>query len=818
MKIKKEPIFGMVCSPGFWQFLCMAAGGGLSVAAANVWNRPYFVDIPVREVREEKGENFFLGQAEEAGESFEDMGDRDAGEVTVLSDGIREDGMAGNLEKGPEEDLPGRFNFAYYFDPDTEQKDGSQSYGGRVYQGLLNKDGSWMAEIYGLRRVSPEAMAARLGMDKSAVMGTRHLNGISVEEKAKAIPSWNRFQVTFRNGDGTAVMGHSNIKEILSVASVYGYFNQEQSYDFLQSYTDRLWIASHSFRMSVSDVYYCQGECLYGDDRGDLDGSSDQGEPWSEGGSDTQGISSQGDSSASVQGAGRASGSADGSQGAVSPASGAVDGSQGAALPGAGSGGVSAGAASPASGSLDGSQGTALPEAGSGDVPQEAVPSGAGSGNEGQEPATLPQGSDQGVLEPLPAAVSVGEASRENFGHMAQEPLPAAAMAEQDRTEQSPVQDNVLLQSETATGSGFSADNVQGQGQVSHEPIPETDGSGQGLGQTSHEPIPETGGGGQGLGQTSHEPIPETGGGGQGLGQASHEPIPASQTGQGESSASSESAVAVSESNPAFAAADSASEADGQENGRKVSDNKFCQGHIDLNVSAVILDMDGKKNLFTQAEANGSAGQKASSQGWRGWEEGAMEYARAIAKQDWYEEYGLTGQKTMFVHNPLSGSEVASYMAMLPQDTSQKRRKVAEQALLSIGCIPYYWGGKPSGPGFENNHFGAVISPDEDGRIMRGLDCSGWINWVYWTTFGSSLPAESTSGLMSCGKAVEKKDLKAGDILIRAGDQPHVYLFLAWAQDGSMYLIHETTGNVNNVTIGVYDLDLPYYRCLIDEG
>ena len=51
MKIKREHIFEIICSPGFWQLLCMAAGGGLSVAAANMWNRPYFVNIPVSEVR-----------------------------------------------------------------------------------------------------------------------------------------------------------------------------------------------------------------------------------------------------------------------------------------------------------------------------------------------------------------------------------------------------------------------------------------------------------------------------------------------------------------------------------------------------------------------------------------------------------------------------------------------------------------------------------------------------------------------------------------------------------------------------------------------
>ena len=151
------------------------------------------------------------------------------------------------------------------------------------------------------------------------------------------------------------------------------------------------------------------------------------------------------------------------------------------------------------------------------------------------------------------------------------------------------------------------------------------------------------------------------------------------------------------------------------------------------------------------------------------------------------------------------------------EDTSPKRRQVVEQALLSVGCIPYYWGGKPSRGGYEGNGFGTVVSPDADGRMLRGLDCSGWINWVYWTALGTPLSAQSTSGLTTCGRGVGKADLRAGDILIRTGSQPHVYMFLAWARDGSMYLIHETTGNVNNVTVGTYDLDLSCYRSLINE-
>ena len=47
MRIEKERVFEMVRRPAFWQFLCMMAGGGVSVMAANTWDKPYFVEIPI---------------------------------------------------------------------------------------------------------------------------------------------------------------------------------------------------------------------------------------------------------------------------------------------------------------------------------------------------------------------------------------------------------------------------------------------------------------------------------------------------------------------------------------------------------------------------------------------------------------------------------------------------------------------------------------------------------------------------------------------------------------------------------------------------
>ena len=65
-------------------------------------------------------------------------------------------------------------------------------------------------------------------------------------------------------------------------------------------------------------------------------------------------------------------------------------------------------------------------------------------------------------------------------------------------------------------------------------------------------------------------------------------------------------------------------------------------------------------------------------------------------------------------------------MKMVPDGVSAERRNVVRYALASVGRIPYYWGGKPGNPGYMGNRFGVVVSPDADGRFLKGLDCSGW--------------------------------------------------------------------------------------------
>jgi hypothetical protein len=238
-----------------------------------------------------------------------------------------------------------------------------------------------------------------------------------------------------------------------------------------------------------------------------------------------------------------------------------------------------------------------------------------------------------------------------------------------------------------------------------------------------------------------------------------------------------------------------------------------CPGHVDLHVKAVITGLsDSNKGLFS-LDSIGSTQNDAVN--WPGWTEETKNSAVNLAKQDWTEAYGLTLTPS-FITNPLSYEDIDSYMNRLPENLSEDRRKLIYYALSSVGRVPYYWGGKPSSAGYEKNNFGALVTPDEKGRSMKGLDCSGWISWVYWSSIQKRLSSESTSGLASVGSATQRNDLQPGDIILKTGEEGHVVMFLCWESDGNMTVVHESSALVNNVTVTTMSANWPYYRKLID--
>ena len=240
-----------------------------------------------------------------------------------------------------------------------------------------------------------------------------------------------------------------------------------------------------------------------------------------------------------------------------------------------------------------------------------------------------------------------------------------------------------------------------------------------------------------------------------------------------------------------------------------------CAGHADLLIKIQVSGPADQNSLYVLDSIGGTPDADSAEGGWPGWTAETMGYAAELMEQDWAEQYGL-GVEGMVVRGPLTSAELDHYMAMVPAGASEERREIVWWALSSVGKIPYYWGGKPSRGGYEGNHFGTVTAADEDGRFLKGLDCSGWISWVYLSATGRRLSGESTSTMISCGTAITKEELQPGDICIRLGEMPHAVLFLGWTDTGEMLCIQETSGNINNVEVGIVKSDWPYYRRLVE--
>ena len=271
------------------------------------------------------------------------------------------------------------------------------------------------------------------------------------------------------------------------------------------------------------------------------------------------------------------------------------------------------------------------------------------------------------------------------------------------------------------------------------------------------------------------------------------------------------SAEAEAETAAVASFSDASSIVSGASDAGPADSSRTCPGHVDCTVLAVVKGTAEADSLFQAADTL----EAVKSSGWTGWNADTRNMAGALLAQDWSQEYGLYTVDYP-VKGLLNSQEIELYMSLVPEDASRQRKDFVRYALTSVGKIPYYWGGKPSAPGYTGNGFGSLTVPDEDGRLLKGLDCSGWINWVYWSVTGKGLGAQSTGTLLGCGSPVARDELLPGDICIRFNPMAHVVIFLGWTAEGNMLCIQETTGNSNNVEVGTVTSNWESYRRILE--
>lgn len=133
---------------------------------------------------------------------------------------------------------------------------------------------------------------------------------------------------------------------------------------------------------------------------------------------------------------------------------------------------------------------------------------------------------------------------------------------------------------------------------------------------------------------------------------------------------------------------------------------------------------------------------------------------------------------------PLTAEEEALLTGIKESDTLPVERKyIIAVAQSLIGKVPYQWGGRASKEGYDTSWW-----TYGDTGTQKGLDCSGYVQWVYRTAgYKDYLRLASTAIILVNTETIAYEDLLPGDFgLMNYGEGTnHVGIFL-----GNGYWIH----------------------------
>lgn len=157
----------------------------------------------------------------------------------------------------------------------------------------------------------------------------------------------------------------------------------------------------------------------------------------------------------------------------------------------------------------------------------------------------------------------------------------------------------------------------------------------------------------------------------------------------------------------------------------------------------------------------------------------------------------------------------------IPGDVSETRKAIVRQALTLVGKVNYFWGGKSLVIGWDNRwgqptEVWAAGSPTTGTIRPYGLDCSGFVDWVFYNVSGGSYIVGHGGGVAT--QHVYCQDIpwdqaQPGDLIFYPDDS-HAGIVGGWDDAGNMLVIHCASGR-NNVVVtgssGFSTIGRPYF-------
>ena len=143
----------------------------------------------------------------------------------------------------------------------------------------------------------------------------------------------------------------------------------------------------------------------------------------------------------------------------------------------------------------------------------------------------------------------------------------------------------------------------------------------------------------------------------------------------------------------------------------------------------------------------------------------------------------------------------------LPDDLAMERRMVVTYALALVDKVDYFWGGKSLVLGWDDR-WGELTEVTAEGSDTTGteqpygLDCSGFVDWVFYNASGGEYVIGQGGGAMeqhaNCVD-IEWDEVQAGDLLFYPEDE-HVGIAAGRDWLGRLLVVHCASGT-NGVAI-----------------
>ena len=155
----------------------------------------------------------------------------------------------------------------------------------------------------------------------------------------------------------------------------------------------------------------------------------------------------------------------------------------------------------------------------------------------------------------------------------------------------------------------------------------------------------------------------------------------------------------------------------------------------------------------------------------------------------------------------ISQQDALELLRSLPSDLSPERRAVVQQALMLVGKVNYFWGGKSLVIGWDSR-WGQLTKVTAEGSPTTGtyrpygLDCSGFADWVFYNASGGEYILGHGGGVATQHRYCEQigwGEAQPGDLVFYPDDS-HIGIVGLRDVTGNLLIIHCASGS-NNVVI-----------------